>query len=463
MASCRGLVMEKGGDRTCVILTPDGQFRRVPLPAGGAGVGEEIEVTLAEGMPRRAWLLVASLALAVLLLSQFFLLSPARAVAYVSLDINPSLQLAVDGEERILAVTALDEAARPMVAGLEIEGLSVDEGLEAVLKRAVEQGYLRKDHDGVVLLAVVPARGREERPLLAAEVADVTERALQAQAVPARVVAAALPGEARQEAVQSGLSPGKYALGQALAGKGKDIASDRLKNMSLRDIEAEQGERIEDLLSALPPVKEKKMPVIMREVRQGAGDTAGPPVPGDRMPGRSPEVPPGRDKITGGKDSTASGPEKWVPGEKMQGMPGNQGKSTGPGSKVPAGPPESPLDHGETTIPGRPGNSWEPGAGGGPVHPPGAGKAKTDRQELNSGGARDLTSQELSRQPLQRMGPEEKGVPVKPKGSVPAEMNTMGRPSPPAGMKAKPEGDKDEYNRRNSRPGTGAQKGSVLN
>lgn len=427
MASYRGLIMEKG-DRTCVILTPDGQFRRVPLPAGGAGVGEEIEVTLAEGLPRRAWLLVASLALAAFLLGQFFLLSPARAVAYVSLDINPSLQLAVDRRERILEVTAMDEAAGQVVAGLDLPGLPLAEGLEAVLARAVQQGYLGKDRDGVVLLAVVPARGQAEVPPLTSKVADVATRLLQAQAVPARVVATALPGEARQEALQSGLSPGKYALGQALAGKGKDIASDRLKNMSLRDIEAEQGERIENLLSRLPPVREKKMPVIMQEVRQGAEDSAGPPVPRGHMQGRSPEVPPGLDKSTEPKDTTPSGPEKLGPEETMQGMHGNQDRSTGAGSKVPAGPPESQLDHRETTVPGRPGNSREPVAGGA-VHPKGAGKAKTGRQELSSGGAKDLTGQELSRQP-RRMDREEKGAPAKPKGSVPPEINTVRPPSP---------------------------------
>lgn len=405
MASCRGLVMEKG-DRTCVILTPDGQFRRVPLPAAGAGVGEEIEVTLAEGRPRRAWLLVASLTLAVLLLGQFFLLSPARAVAYISLDINPSLQLAVDRKEQILEVTAMDEAAGQVVAGLDLRGRPLAEGLEAVLARAVQQGYLGKDRDGLVLLAVVPAREQREVPALADEVADLAMRTLQARSAPARVVATALPGEARQGAVQSGLSPGKYALGQALAGEGKDIALDQLKNMSLKEIEAEQGERIENLLSALPPVKEKKTPVIMREVHRAAGKAAGSLVPRGHMPGRSPEVPPGEDK-TGGKDTTASESEKWGPGEKMQGMPGKKGKSTQPGSKVPEGPGESPLDYGETTIPGRPGNSREPGAGGEAGYPPGAGKTKIDRRELNSEGARDP---ELSPQPLQRMGPEEEGA-----------------------------------------------------
>lgn len=217
MARYRGIIMEIKGQKA-ILLTPDALFVEVVLPPGREyRVGEEVEgEAVAEPSFRkkmRLSALVAAAAVILLFLAGLFaggqlLFQQQEAVAaYVTVDINPSLELAVDGEGRVKTVTALNEEGTAVSRYLQ-RGEPVDAVVAEAVRIAGERGYFPQEGEKVVLVAVTPVAGRE---------ADVSrwQRQIEDRVKENRGVLVATvvtSPSLRQEARKLGLSPGEYAL-----------------------------------------------------------------------------------------------------------------------------------------------------------------------------------------------------------------------------------------------------------
>lgn len=63
-------------------------------------------------------------------------------LTYVSLRINPEIEMVVDENNTVVAVNAINEDGDVVLADLELEGKSAEEAAEAFTDKAVELGYL---------------------------------------------------------------------------------------------------------------------------------------------------------------------------------------------------------------------------------------------------------------------------------------------------------------------------------
>src|SRR6478736_2847585 len=99
----RGIVMgiEK---RHSIVLTPDGEFRRVPSKTG-VSVGDEIQLDVTSRIrkPKMLYSMGFGAAAVVLLLFVPLFMSlrtpESPVVAYLTMDINPSIEIGVDDQE----------------------------------------------------------------------------------------------------------------------------------------------------------------------------------------------------------------------------------------------------------------------------------------------------------------------------------------------------------------------------
>lgn len=145
----KGIVAEIKG-KYAVILTQDGLFKKVrALPGMTVGMETELERLSGDTGNRRFAARVVSMAAAGLLVLGvgFGAYSYTIPYSYVDIDINPSIELAVNIYDRIIDTKALNEDGEKLLMSKDLRHKSLDNGVRDLLNRAVEQGYLTTENE----------------------------------------------------------------------------------------------------------------------------------------------------------------------------------------------------------------------------------------------------------------------------------------------------------------------------
>jgi hypothetical protein len=251
-ATKRGTVMEldKG---TAVVLTPDGQFLRIR--ASGVSVGEEItwadsdriEIRGVSSARKRSRIYAAASAAALMLL--FFTLwamRPPAVVAYVSMDINPSLELGLDARQRVLELRAINANAEAVVQGIRYRGEPVEEVMREIGQNLASAHFLGRGNEEIVIASV---RVRSVDEEWEREVTEKISQILQQSGSPdraaeeaaVRIETVSLPPEIRKEAIEQGISTGKMAIWLAAEQSGRSLPLSEMQELSLESISSSIG------------------------------------------------------------------------------------------------------------------------------------------------------------------------------------------------------------------------------
>lgn len=268
MSRQSGLVLdlEKG---LAVVLTPDGDYRRVTAGPGWQ-LGQEVQFESTAGvLPQGlrlspAWLVAAVVLLALLVpgvLSVRTLLSQPALAAYVAVDINPSLELQVDAAGKVLEAQAVNDDALPLLQELALKGLPLDAAIRAITENAVSAGYLSASNDNMVLITVTPkAAGAAVPQLVQQHVAasqQAAEAVLRQKGLKNDVETLTAPAEVRDVARREGLPTGKLVVASEAARQGAVIDRNTLKSEPLTKAFEQAGNR-EALKKALEHIKDAK-------------------------------------------------------------------------------------------------------------------------------------------------------------------------------------------------------------
>ena len=90
-----------------------------------------------------------ALVLAICLMMSFFLIgckkkSDEQTLSRVTVDINPSIELIVDDENKVVSVTALNDDGNIIIVGESIVGKTAEEAVSLIVSVATDTGYLVK-------------------------------------------------------------------------------------------------------------------------------------------------------------------------------------------------------------------------------------------------------------------------------------------------------------------------------
>ncbi|TJY40981.1 anti-sigma factor domain-containing protein [Cohnella pontilimi] len=251
----RGTVMECSGGKA-VVLTPDGQFVRVRIRRD-AEIGDEITWTDSQtgddkrSFPIRRTYWMSSVAAAAAVLLLMFGLWSFRAptvVAYVSMDINPSVELGLDSRERVRELRAVNDDALPYIEGVEYKGKPI-EAVTEILARRLSESHVLNAADSEIVIASVRLKSvdvqweqqvtaKMERVLI--QVTEGTKDAAQTKRT-LEIEKLYLPVEIREEAKANGISSGKMAFWLAAEKKGHTVPLSSLKQQPLKKIAADWG------------------------------------------------------------------------------------------------------------------------------------------------------------------------------------------------------------------------------
>lgn len=148
----KAVILEIQGAQA-VLMTEGGAFEKVKNQ--NYCVGQQVFWTEERRLPVRKWLLAASILL--VFMTGTGALATRIPFAYVSLDINPSLEYSLNWFDRVLSVHAVNDDAQPIAQKLLEEGVinqPADQAIGMALSEFVQNRYIDMDSENEVILAV---------------------------------------------------------------------------------------------------------------------------------------------------------------------------------------------------------------------------------------------------------------------------------------------------------------------
>jgi|GEM_PF-1305639 hypothetical protein len=259
MVSRRAIVMELS-EKHLIVLTPSGEFRRVPRSGqADVDIGDEIVLTnRRRHIPRRAWAWTAA-SLVVLLLFPLVLVPTSKAepiVAYVTLDVNPSVELGINDEEEVRELRGLNDEGKNLASGIEYKGKNAADVVASLVEKTSStiDAKAAADHDIVIASVVVGDQLDDPDQFEVQLESDIHEAVTKVVLPSDNVTVISVPKEVREEAERSGVSTGKMAVYLMAKSKNPKLKLDSLKDQSIQEWTASEGG-----VQSVVPSKEKKV------------------------------------------------------------------------------------------------------------------------------------------------------------------------------------------------------------
>ncbi|MEL1133602.1 anti-sigma factor domain-containing protein [Desulfitobacterium sp. THU1] len=245
----KGVVLEKNNQKITV-LTGDGEFKTLKYKRD-VEIGEEIQLPAQYKAP--IWRIGASIAAVFILtfmsIFGWSVFQPRTAVAMISLDINPSLQLTLDQKGEVLELESFNSEAEQLMLGLSLEGKVWEEALDEIIQKSAELHYLTEEQNWVVV-GYAAEETKKMLPTATIKMEAITQKvqeAVQEQGLKPTVAAYELTSAQKRQAQETGLSLGEYALVDTAQKAGIKVDSQAVKEKDQRESLLENPEIQEQL------------------------------------------------------------------------------------------------------------------------------------------------------------------------------------------------------------------------
>lgn len=269
----KGIVMEASSKGYVTVMTSQGEFLNIPwkkstLPTVG------IEVEFDQPIVRQGFFwthsfsaLAASIAIIFLFMSIWnfiFLPQSQMVVAYVNVDINPSIEFGINKKGNVVEVLGLNKDGEELLKDLELTGLPIEEAIEKTTLTAIEEKYLAPEKENAVLITVssdvaLPGKVKD----LENEVKNV----LRKNNITAEANTLSVPKELHEQAKEENISTGKYVLYMEAVEQGLDISLDDLREQSMKKA-VEQAGGVPGQLISNAKKDEKRLEEISQKIKQ---------------------------------------------------------------------------------------------------------------------------------------------------------------------------------------------------
>ena len=210
--------------------------------------GTVIPMTTKKTTKKRWTTLVAACLAVMLLCGGGVFYQQAHAVAsVVSLDVNPSIELKVSRNEKVLVCTPLNEDAKAILAdmsnGADLKGAKLDVAVNAIVGSLVRNGYLNSISSAIMISVEDNDTARAEK--LQRELTSTVDGVLQTSEAKAAVLTQTLTQDAalEQQARENSISTGKAALVNRVLALNPALKFDALAKLSVEELKdlAEAG------------------------------------------------------------------------------------------------------------------------------------------------------------------------------------------------------------------------------
>ncbi|CAG7646637.1 anti-sigma factor domain-containing protein [Paenibacillus allorhizosphaerae] len=341
----KGVVMEIS-DKSIIVMRPDGKFERVSRKKRNCEIGEEIAYAdsginwRSPSVAGRSAIAAAVIFCLVLFASFNGKLGSPEVIAYISMDINPSIEMGIDMNENVLELRGLNEDGNELVQNISYKGEKLESVASRLLDKAEEKSLAKGEAEIVIASTVVQENAKVSDTQLATKLQEQVTKHIEkthpAEASSYQVAAFAAPQEVRQAAVQNGVSMGKYTVYLNAKNSGTEVTLDELKKGSVLQLSKEKPEISKAIQSGAIPSK-SDIKKLVEEEKSGQLDK--------KLEEKLKEK-----RDNNGKGSTTTGSQPGKNGQTNQNEKNGQGNQTNQNGQNGKTDPKKPG----TAVPSKP-------------------------------------------------------------------------------------------------------------
>ncbi len=185
------------------------------------------------GMKKLAGALLSITVLALVALGGFNIYN--NPVAYVSMDINPSVELGLNFMNRVVSVEGINEDGKGLLTETKLRNMTADEAVQVLVQEANKKGYINDDGSSVVAITAL-ADNEQDAEQLQDRIKDRVKEMINEKNMECVVYADHANLELRNEAENYDISPGKYRLIQMLQELDVNIEVNEYKEATVKEI-----------------------------------------------------------------------------------------------------------------------------------------------------------------------------------------------------------------------------------
>lgn len=234
---------------TLIVMTGDFEFKEIQSQKH-ARVGMEItfhQRDIIEPGRGRMIALAASLIIFILFSSNIYnIFMTPKVYAYVSIDINPSIELTVDKKMNVIAAESRNSGGDDILHEQKLNGLHLENAIKTVIKISSERGYINHDACSIMITTTIVSDkndNKEEQELLDQKLLSITRAELERDEnnySPEVYIVQAQPAE-RQQALDNGVSTGRYILWEKVKESNPDIVLEQISSKEIGTVMKEHA------------------------------------------------------------------------------------------------------------------------------------------------------------------------------------------------------------------------------
>lgn len=244
--------------------------------------------------------------------------------SYISLDINPSVELGVNGFGKVVSATAYDSGGATLLNGQDIMDADVKSAVHTLVRAAAQKGFVAQD--GSTVISVTSETDNTKAAIeLENSAAQGAEAAIKSEGKTARISKDHISMEKRDEAKRLAITPGKLRLIQELQELDPSVTVSEYKDAQIKDI----IKRIDELKESANPDGDDTKDISVPSDNDAPDETAGKDTPesSGTASGTKPQE-------TGSEDSPVSSDESGKGNHSdSSGTPGKENSSTASSKK----------------------------------------------------------------------------------------------------------------------------------
>lgn len=160
-----------------------------------------------------------------------------REYAYISLDINPSVEFTIDKTQKVLKVDPLNNDADELLKEEKLKGMKIKEAINRLYKIYRDNDIIDKDNVYVLISGTLNSDYEDDKKEDIENILDELTESIQIQSdFEANIVALEISPEIRDKALEHGVSPSKYAIFSVIKKNGGEISIEKIKSSSTHEL-----------------------------------------------------------------------------------------------------------------------------------------------------------------------------------------------------------------------------------